>query len=120
MEKQHWGWHLSVDASQCNLAKITDGENIRNFSNQLVKDIDMVAYGEPQIINFGSGDKQGYTLVQLIETSNICAHFANELNAIFLDVFSCKEFDKETVKRLVVEYFDAGELQTYYNERGIG
>lgn len=96
-----------------------DAENIKNFSNQLVKEIDMVPYGDPQIVNFGTGDKQGYTLVQLIETSNICAHFANELNAVFLDVFSCKEFDKDVVIRLVGEYFDAGDTQIYFNERGI-
>jgi hypothetical protein len=63
MAKQ-WGWHLSVDASNCDLGKISDYNNIKSFSEQLVNDIDMVPYGPPQIVNFGSGDKQGYTLVQ--------------------------------------------------------
>ena len=116
MAKQ-WGWHLSIDASDCDLGKISDYDNIKKFSEQLVNDIDMVAYGPPQIVNFGTGDKQGYTLVQLIETSNICAHFANDLNAVFLDVFSCKEFNKNIVIDLVIEYFGAGEMETSFMER---
>lgn len=47
---------------------------------KLVKDIDMVPYGGPQVVHFGSGNKAGYTLVQLIETSNITAHFVEETN----------------------------------------
>jgi S-adenosylmethionine/arginine decarboxylase-like enzyme len=104
---RYWGFHLMLDCSGCNQYSIRDPEVIYNFAKQLVKDIDMVAYGEPQIVNFGSGDKAGYTLVQLIETSNICAHFVNEDNAIYLDVFSCKEFDDAVVMKLVRQYFDA-------------
>ena len=43
---------------------------------------------------FGAYDaKAGYTLTQLIETSNICAHFVDESNSLFLNVHSCKDFD---------------------------
>jgi S-adenosylmethionine/arginine decarboxylase-like enzyme len=79
---------------------------IEKFTNTLVKDIDMVAYGKPQIIMFGSGNKKGYTLVQLIETSNICAHFVEETDDMYLDVFSCKDFDPDQVKKIVKSFFD--------------
>lgn len=101
-----WGYHLIIDASNCEYSKITDAENIYNFTKHLVKAIDMVAYGEPQIVKFGSGNKAGYTLVQLIETSNICAHFVDENDTFYLDVFSCKQFDPDTVVFLCKEYFD--------------
>lgn len=104
-DKRYWGYHLTLDVGGCDLGKITDPKNIENFAKQLVKDIDMVAYGEPQIVNFGSGNKAGYTLVQLIETSNICAHFVNESQTMYLDVFSCKDFDPSVVDKLVYEYF---------------
>jgi S-adenosylmethionine decarboxylase len=80
---------------------------IKNFTKDLVKQIDMVAYGEPQIVMFGTGNKKGYTLIQLIETSNIAGHFVEENNTMYLDVFSCKDFDAEVVKKLVHEYFHA-------------
>lgn len=114
---RYWGHHLMLDCSGCDQYAIRDAETIYNFAKQLVKDIDMVAYGEPQIVNFGSGDKAGYTLVQLIETSNICAHFVNEDNAIYLDVFSCKEFDDQVVMKLVRQYFDAINIRPSYLTR---
>jgi S-adenosylmethionine/arginine decarboxylase-like enzyme len=81
----------------------------------------MVAYGEPQIVSFGSGNKAGYTLVQLIETSNICAHFVpddlNGGNAMYLDVFSCKPYDDQIVVDLVKQYFKAKSVRPSFLTR---
>jgi len=117
MEKQFWGYHLLLDCSGCNHEKIANRDNIYQFVKQLVEDIDMVAFGEPQIVDFGSGNKAGYTLVQLIETSNICAHFVNENNTMYLDVFSCKPYNDEVVIDLVEEYFDAKSIRASYLTR---
>lgn len=114
---RYWGYHLSLDCSHCDSDAIRDPVVIYNFTKQLVKDIDMVAYGEPQIVNFGSGNKAGYTLVQLIETSNICAHFVNEDNEIYLDVFSCKEYDEKIVMGLVKQYFGAMNIRKTFMTR---
>lgn len=108
---QYWGMHLILDCAGCNEYAIRDSEVIYTFANQLVKDIDMVAYGEPQIVKFGSGNKAGYTLVQLIETSNICGHFVEEDNTMYLDVFSCKPFDIGVVMKLVKQYFGAVRIR---------
>jgi hypothetical protein len=75
------------------------------FAKDLVRRIDMVPYGEPQVVKFGSGNKEGYTLVQLIETSNITAHFVEETNDMYLDVFSCKPFQPADVYASVNLYF---------------
>ena len=102
-----WGKHLVLDAAGCSPKRIGSATVIKNFTNDLVKQIDMVAYGDPQIVMFGTGNKKGYTLIQLIETSNIAGHFVEENNTMYLDVFSCKDFDPEIVKKLVHEYFHA-------------
>jgi S-adenosylmethionine/arginine decarboxylase-like enzyme len=114
---QYWGFHLILDCAGCDEYAIRDYNVIYNFTKQLVNDIDMVAYGEPMIVNFGSGDKAGYTLVQLIETSNICAHFVNENNTMYLDVFSCKEFDDQIVIDLVLQYFYAKTVKQTFLKR---
>ena len=75
------------------------------FARTLVKRIDMVPYGPPQIQHFGTGNKAGFTLVQLIETSNITAHFVEETNDMYLDVFSCKSFEAKTVSDVTREFF---------------
>jgi S-adenosylmethionine/arginine decarboxylase-like enzyme len=101
----YWGYHLIIDASKCIGTHIRCKANIDSFAKRLVKKIDMVAYGEPQIQHFGSGNKAGFTLVQLIETSNICAHFVEETDDMYLDVFSCKPFHPLDVEEMVQLHF---------------
>jgi S-adenosylmethionine decarboxylase len=101
----NWGYHLMLDCAGCSHKAITEYDTIWRFTKKLVEDIDMVAYGEPQIVKFGSGNKAGYTLVQLIETSNICAHFVDEDDTMYLDVFSCKPNDTDAVIKLVQDFF---------------
>ena len=72
----------------------------------------MVPFGEPQIHRFGSGNKAGLTLVQLIETSNITGHFCDESGDAYLDVFSCKDYDKRTVETLIHQYFQPTHLDS--------
>jgi S-adenosylmethionine/arginine decarboxylase-like enzyme len=100
-----WGYHLIIDSSKCMRGAIRCPRIITQFSDTLVKEIDMVPYGRPQVQHFGSGNKAGYTLVQLIETSNIVAHFVEETDDMYLDVFSCKPFYPDTVKKVVSQYF---------------
>jgi S-adenosylmethionine/arginine decarboxylase-like enzyme len=108
-----WGKHLILDAAGCSPKMIGCAKVIDGFARSLVKRIDMVAYGQPQVVMFGSGSKKGYTLVQLIETSNITAHFVEENDSMYLDVFSCKDFDPEVVEEAVKEFFDA----KYFNRK---
>ena len=77
----------------------------------------MVPYGKPKVVMFGTGNKKGYTLVQLIETSNITAHFVEEKNDMYLDVFSCKVFDEKTVREVVNRYFYPGGMDTRLIQR---
>lgn len=116
-EQQYWGYHTILDGAQCDGESIRSYDNIYNFVKDLVKEIDMVAYGDPQIVDFGSGNKAGYTLVQLIETSNICAHFTNEDNCVYLDVFSCKPYDPQKVVEVAQKYFKFEKFKTAFIER---
>ena len=98
-----WGKHLILDAAGCSPKMIGCPKVVDGFARSLVKRIDMVPFGNPQVVMFGSGSKKGYTLVQLIETSNITAHFVEENNSMYLDVFSCKDFDPEVVEHKMPE-----------------
>jgi S-adenosylmethionine/arginine decarboxylase-like enzyme len=77
----------------------------------------MVPFGEPQVQHFGSGNKAGYTLVQLIETSNITAHFVEETDDIYLDVFSCKPFNPNDVKQVVNKFFTPAHMNQVFLTR---
>ena len=101
-----WGIHAVLNIAAACPKAIRCPRAIARFSDDLVRRIDMKKYGEPQIQHFGEGNKAGYTLVQLIETSNIMAHFVEETNDIYLDVFSCKPYDTAEVLRCVTDHFN--------------
>jgi len=105
--KQNWGQHLILDMGGCN-GNIALKESIRAFVAELVDAIDMVAYGEPIIEHFATHSQEaaGYSLVQLIETSAISAHFSDHNRDVYLDVFSCKSFDSNRVVQVVDKYFE--------------
>ena len=66
----------------------------------------MKRFGETQVVHFGEDEKvAGFSMVQLIETSLISAHFANLTNTVYLDVFSCKPYDIQIVERFAVDFF---------------
>jgi len=112
-----WGYHLIVNAGKCSPQAIRSKETIAAFSKELVRRIDMKAYGEPIVVNFGEGDKKGYSLVQLIETSDITAHFVEETNDIYLDVFSCKNYNPATVLGVLREFFQPTKIDTTFLKR---
>jgi S-adenosylmethionine decarboxylase len=114
---QYWGYHLMLDCSGCE--RITDANNIRAFVKELVTAIDMIAVGEPWIERtaIGMPDKEGFSMYQLIVTSNISAHFIDEAKHIYLDVFSCKEFDTKTATAVVQKYFNPTKIKINFITR---
>ncbi len=112
-----WGYHLILDCYNADKELITSSTNIAAFAKALVKKINMKAYGEPQVIHFGEDDKQGYTLVQLIETSNISAHFCDDTGNFYLDVFSCKPYENALVIETVKQFFAPERIVERYIER---
>lgn len=112
-----WGLSTSIDVKGCNKDLIRDESAIIRFAKELVDLIKMVAYGEPQVIHFGSGNKAGFTLVQLIETSNITGHFAEESNAAYIDIFSCKPYDPMVAGEFTKNFFDGSEVMIQFNFR---
>lgn len=112
----YWGYHLMLDCSGCNI-EVQNPETIRKFNNELVERIEMVPYGLPQIVRFGEGHLAGITLMQLIETSNINCHFCDNPSSMYLDVFSCKLYNTQTVVDVVKKYFDPQKIRVNYITR---
>jgi len=109
----HWGFHLLLDLSQCN-SNIKDKVKIKDFIKQLIKTIKMKAVGETIIRNFGEGDTAGYSAMQLISTSSITLHAVNKFNSLYLDIFSCKDFEKEKAIDLAKEYFQPKYIKSKF------
>jgi S-adenosylmethionine/arginine decarboxylase-like enzyme len=100
-----FGWHLILDCANGDIDKTKDIEHITKWIKQLVIDIDMVPYGEPQVFHFGDGNLAGVTALQFITTSNILVHFMDDTGNFYLDCFSCKRFDEQIVIKSIQDNF---------------
>lgn len=119
MENKYWGYHLLLDCAGCNHKAITDPENIIKFTKHLVEEIEMVAFGEPVVAHFATHDpdKAGWSMFQLIETSNISAHFVDKDDTAYIDVFSCKPFSTKKVEDMVQQYFQPKTIRPSFITR---
>ncbi len=102
-----WGICTSVDLHDCIPDRIRDAKQIEAYVVQLCDLIEMKRYGACQVVNFGEGRVAGYSMVQLIETSLISGHFANDTNSAYLDIFSCKGYDPAVVEEFSKAFFGA-------------
>ena len=106
--KACWGLVTSIDLHECNPETIRDAEKIKLFVVELCERIGMKRFGECQVVNFGEDPRvSGFSMTQLIETSLISAHFANQTNAVYFDIFSCKFYDPQATADFTKEYFGA-------------
>ena len=104
--QDYWGLASAIDIYDCDSDKIRDADLIRRFVVELCELIEMKRFGETMVVHFGEDERvAGYSMVQLIETSLISAHFANKTNAVYLDVFSCKAYDPEEVRKFAQDFF---------------
>ena len=103
-----WGMSTSVDLYDCNPATIRDAEKIKEYVKQLCDLIEMKTFGECLVVHFGEDPKvSGFSMTQLIETSLISGHFANNTNAAYLDIFSCKWYDVDKMVGFSRKFFEA-------------
>jgi S-adenosylmethionine/arginine decarboxylase-like enzyme len=106
-EGKAWGLSTSVDLQDCRPETIRDRDHIEAYVIALCALIGMKRYGDCQIVHFVDGRVAGYSMIQLIETSLISGHFANDTNRAYLDIFSCKGYDAVVVEEFSRKFFGA-------------
>lgn len=108
-----WGMVTSIDLFNCDPEKIRSSEEIKKYVKELCQKIEMKRFGETVTVRFGEEKRvQGYSMTQLIETSLISGHFAEDTNSAYIDVFSCKYYDPEKVEEFTKEFFKAKKIET--------
>ncbi|MBI3760289.1 MAG: S-adenosylmethionine decarboxylase [Chloroflexi bacterium] len=108
-QPQFWGLSSCIDLYDCDLGLMQDAEAIKEFVRLLCDRIKVNRFGEAQVVRFGAEPRiAGFSMMQLIETSLISAHFADASRAIYLDVFSCSPYDPDQVASFAVQFFKAG------------
>ena len=118
VQQSAWGIASSFDIYNCDPDTIRSAERIQQFVVELCDLIEMKRFGETTVVNFGENERvAGYSMMQLIETSLISAHFANKTNTVYLDVFSCKLYDPDIVADFAQRFFAGSHCIAHSNLR---
>jgi S-adenosylmethionine/arginine decarboxylase-like enzyme len=107
-----WGLLTSIDLEDCNGDTIRDADAIKRYVLELCELIDMKRFGDTTVVHFGEDERvAGYSMFQLIETSCISAHFANDTNTSYIDIFSCKCYDPKVAAEFTKKFFAGGKIR---------
>ena len=107
-----WGISTAIDLKRCDPSFIRSEEKIRQFVDELCALINMKKFGDCVVVNFGQDPRiAGFSMTQLIETSLISGHFANEANAAYIDIFSCIYYPPYATARFVQTFFRAEDME---------
>jgi len=119
-----YGFELILDLHKCNASKF-NRKSLEGYFTELCDAIEMkkcecyfwddvgVPIEERQI----SPHTKGTSAVQFILTSSIVVHTLDLLEAAYINIFSCKEFDNNKAKEFTQNWFEAKELNSHFLER---
>lgn len=110
--KKPYGKELILDLHGCD-AKRFNRRTIRKFFRELCKLIDMQRcelfwwddYGLPRDERQTEPHLKGTSAVQFIMTSNITIHTLVILKSVYLNIFSCKDFDAKKAAQFSRKFF---------------
>jgi len=112
MTSTPYGKELILDLHECDPQTFTR-ESIENYFGELCDLIDMERcelywwddYGVHPEEQETEPHMKGTSAVQFISTSNITIHTLDLMNNVYLNIFSCKEFDPAVITRFSEEWF---------------
>ena len=116
--KKLYGIELILDMSYCDTSKFTK-ENINKYFIEICKLAKMKRHGRPVYWYDHSGipHLEGISAIQFIETCNIVLHALNILEAVFVNIFSCKDFDTKLAGEFTKNFFGAKHMNSKIIER---
>ena len=119
-----YGYELILDLHGCDVSTF-NRDSLDGYFEKLCNAIKMTKceryfwddVGVPPEEQQTSPHTKGTSAVQFILTSNIVVHTLDELCAVYVNVFSCKEFDPRVAKEVTTKWFRAHDCTSHWIER---
>lgn len=116
LEKDQYGRELILDLHGCDREMMTP-ERLDAFCVELcdsilkMKRADFHIWGDDPEDDFTGRDPKtiGTTCIQFIETSNVTVHTIWPQKSVYLNIFSCSDFNPAVVEWYCRDFFDAAE-----------
>jgi S-adenosylmethionine/arginine decarboxylase-like enzyme len=121
--KKPYGFELILDLNGCN-PNTFNRDSLDNYFEKLCKAIDMEKcaryfwddVGVPVEEQQTLPHTKGTSAVQFILTSTIVIHTLDLLKAAYINIFSCKPYDRQVAEELSKEWFGAKECRSHFIE----
>ncbi|MBI2656155.1 adenosylmethionine decarboxylase [Candidatus Woesearchaeota archaeon] len=117
-----FGLHVTIDGSGCNKRKLASVTLVYDILNKLPDRIGMTKMTLPYVVKwldkFAHGT-EGISGFVMIAESHISIHTFPDQDYVFMDIFSCREFDAERAAEYLTEAFEAKKYHKNVLKRGI-
>ena len=122
--KKPYGYELIMDLHGCDASKF-NRTSLNNYFEKVCKAIDMKRcelyfwddVGLPEEEKQTLPHTKGTSAVQFILTSTIVVHTLDILGAVYVNIFTCKPFERKVAEELTKEWFGANGCRTHFIER---
>lgn len=123
-QKKTYGYELIMDLHGCDVSKF-NRTSLNDYFEKVCKAIDMKKCdlyfwddeGLPPEKRQTLAHTKGTSAVQFILTSTIVVHTLDMLGAVYVNIFSCKAFEREIAEEVTKEWFGANGCRTHFIER---
>jgi S-adenosylmethionine decarboxylase len=113
--------HLTIDGFGGDRERLSSESLVRSLLDSYPGEINMTKISEPFVLQY-TGEKPedwGVTGFVIIAESHIAVHTFPEHGYVWVDVFSCKEFEAEGAEARIIETFGLTHVTTRIHERGL-
>jgi S-adenosylmethionine/arginine decarboxylase-like enzyme len=113
MPNGDYGKELVLDLHECNTAKFNK-KGLQEYFDMLCDKIRM-DQEEVHFWEYAGGEEnpeaplahlKGTSALQFIKTSSIVIHTLDDLKKIYINVFSCKDFDEDFAAKFTEDFFE--------------
>jgi len=119
-----YGFELIIDLHDCDVSKFSR-KSLDAYFDKICKAIDMQKcerhfwddVSVPEHERQTLPHTKGTSAVQFILTSTIVVHTLDLLKAVYINIFSCKPFDRNVAEELTKDWFRAKDCRTHFIER---
>ena len=121
---ESYGKELILDLHHCDSSTF-NRKSIKKYFIEICDLIDMERcklswwddHGVPDEEKQTKAHLKGTTAVQFILTSNIIIHTLDLLGAVYINIFSCKDFDSEITLKFTAKWFNGKIVSSHEIER---
>ena|SRR3989344_1709813 len=117
-----FGLHVTIDASGCNKRKLSSVTLVYDILNKLPDKIGMTKMTLPYVVKwldkFAQGT-EGISGFVMIAESHISIHTFPDQDYVFMDIFSCRDFNADMAIKYLTEAFESKKYQKQILKRGM-